>query len=481
RVCNNNHMFTNNHCLDNESRLQNTEIWFNYQRTTCGGSTDSGTIKVTGKDLLKTDANLDYSLFTVNDFSNIASFGNFGLDPRAPELNEIIYIAQHGAGNRKELSIESDQNEGNLCRIDSPSIGGRDAGYLCDTTGGSSGSPVLAGSTNQVIALHHFGGCENAGVRIDKIWPQVSDFFGGVVPQGDGGTTLPNQAPVAEMSFSCTELSCTFDGSGSSDVDGTIGGYSWNINGTAASGQTANHTFASAGSYSVSLTVTDNDNATNTQTQTVAVSDSHSTNELQSGVPINNQAGAKDAEADYFINTTANDSEVVISMSGGTGDADLYVKKGGIPTKTSYDCRPYETGNNETCTVTVGTPGTVNVKLIGYSAYSGVSLVATATSDGGPTNDFPQTGISGTSGDWARYIYTVPAGVSTINVSTTGGSGDSDLYVKNGAEPTTSAYDCRPYASGNEESCSVAVSAGEVVHIGLRAYYTYSGVTLDVK
>jgi hypothetical protein len=66
-------------------------------------------------------------------------------------------------------------------------------------------------------------------------------------------------------------------------------------------------------------------------------------------------------------------------------------------------------------------------------------------------------------------------------VTTTGGTGDVDLYVNKGVEPSTSLYQCRPYRWGNSESCTVAVDGGEVVHIGLRGFIDYSGVTLDVN
>ena len=95
--------------------------------------------------------------------------------------------------------------------------------------------------------------------------------------------------------------------------------------------------------------------------------------------------------------------------------------------------------------------------------------------------DFPQTGLSATSGNWERFTYTVPQGKSQIEVTTSGGTGDADLYVNKGTAPTTSVYECRPYSTGNNESCTVAVSAGEVVHIGVRAYRNFSGVTLDVQ
>jgi serine protease len=483
RVGSDNHMFTNNHCLDDQSTLANTEIWFNYQKTTCGGSSYAGTIKVTGKDLLKTDYDLDYSLFTVNNFANIASFGNFGLDARAPSLGEVIYIPQHGSGNPKELSIDSDQNASGKCEIDVASANGRgtntDTGYFCDTIGGSSGSPVLAASSNKVIALHHFGGCENQGVRIDKIWPQVSSYFNGVPPVGDSGTPTGNQAPVAQASISCSALSCSFDGSGSSDVDGTVVSHAWNFGDSSSlNGANVNHTYANNGTYTVTLTVTDDGGKTDTYSESVAVSDNAS-NELQSGVSVDNLSAAKDGEVVYFINTTQNNTTVTVNMSGGTGDADLYVKRGGVPTKTDYDCRPYANGNNESCTAEVGTPDSVYVKLIGYSAFSGVSVVATNSVV--TPSDFPKTNLSGSNNAWDRYTYSVPAGVSQVVVSTTGGTGDADLYVRKGAEPSTTTYDCRPYKNGNAETCTVAVAGGDTVHIGIRAYSDYTGLTLNVQ
>jgi hypothetical protein len=44
-----------------------------------------------------------------------------------------------------------------------------DVSYYCDTAGGSSGSPVLSRKTGKVVALHHFGGCPNSGVRADLL------------------------------------------------------------------------------------------------------------------------------------------------------------------------------------------------------------------------------------------------------------------------------------------------------------------------
>jgi Bacterial pre-peptidase C-terminal domain len=62
------------------------------------------------------------------------------------------------------------------------------------------------------------------------------------------------------------------------------------------------------------------------------------------------------------------------SMTG-TGDADLYVRRGSAPTTTSYDCRPYTSGSAETCTVTLAAPGPIHVMVRGYAAASTFALV----------------------------------------------------------------------------------------------------------
>ncbi len=185
RVSSSNRMFTNNHCIATAAGVAAAEFWFNYQRSTCTGA-QAAVTKVAGDQMLKTNTTLDYTLFTVKNFSTISGFGYLGLDPRAAAANEGLFIAGHPGGRMKELSVADTQNSGGKCRVDAPSVTGNapnsDVGYYCDTEGGSSGSPVLARSSGKVIALHHFGGCFNSGAKMSLIWPQVSTYFGGVIP-----------------------------------------------------------------------------------------------------------------------------------------------------------------------------------------------------------------------------------------------------------------------------------------------------------
>lgn len=205
-------------------------------------------------------------------------------------------------------------------------------------------------------------------------------------------------------------------------------------------------------------------------------------NELENGVSVT-FSGAQGSETDFTFDVPSSASNVSFDMSGGTGDADIYVKFGSAPTTSSYDCRPYRNGNTESCDFTAQT-GTYYVMVRGYTSYSNVNLVA--THDGGGTNPPPAGGsatlenLSGASGSFTHYYVDIPAGMSSLNVQMSGGSGDADLYVRRGSQPTTSSYDCRPYRYGNNETCSFSNPAQDRWYISIRGYSSYSGVTLQV-
>jgi hypothetical protein len=59
----------------------------------------------------------------------------------------------------------------------------------------------------------------------------------------------------------------------------------------------------------------------------------------------------------------------------GTGDADLYVRIGSAPTLSSYDCRPYQAGSDESCEVTITQPRPIHVMVRGYAATSTFQIV----------------------------------------------------------------------------------------------------------
>jgi hypothetical protein len=70
--------------------------------------------------------------------------------------------------------------------------------------------------------------------------------------------------------------------------------------------------------------------------------------------------GAAGSEKFYKIDVPAGQDELEILTTSGTGDVDLYVRLGALPTTTSYDYRPYKVGNEETVTVANFAAGTVS-------------------------------------------------------------------------------------------------------------------------
>jgi PKD repeat protein len=86
----------------------------------------------------------------------------------------------------------------------------------------------------------------------------------------------PNVPPTATIGSSgsggVAPYAVNFDGSGSSDPDGSITNYSWDLgNGRTATGPTASANYTSPGEYTVTLTVTDNRGATGTATKVITV------------------------------------------------------------------------------------------------------------------------------------------------------------------------------------------------------------------
>ncbi len=128
---------------------------------------------------------------------------------------------------------------------------------------------------------------------------------------------------------------------------------------------------------------------------------------LQSGVPVNNIAGALNSQQFFTIDVQAGSSQLDVALSGGSGDADLYVRFGAAPTLSSYDCRPFLNGNNESCQFTNPAAGTWHIMLVGFSAYSGATLVATVSGGGGgggggSTTVYSENFDAGTATGWNK-------------------------------------------------------------------------------
>jgi hypothetical protein len=116
-----------------------------------------------------------------------------------------------------------------------------------------------------------------------------------------------------------------------------------------------------------------------------------------------------------------------------------------------------------------------NTSRMKSASFTVNPLLGTALTSGVAVN-----GIGGAIGDMSLlYRIYVPAGTTLLTVQLSGGSGDLDIYVRDGAVPDYDDWDCRPWAGGNNETCSFPnPTTGGVYYIWIDVYDTAAGASL---
>lgn len=125
--------------------------------------------------------------------------------------------------------------------------------------------------------------------------------------------------------------------------------------------------------------VTAEDNATNESAQSSTVSatiSSGSGNVLTNGVAQTGLNGSSGNQIFYVLEVPSGATSLSFNLSGGSGDADLYVRYGSLPTTTTFTCRSWNYSNNESCVINSIQAGTYHVMINAYNNYSGASLMA---------------------------------------------------------------------------------------------------------
>ncbi|HEV7365584.1 MAG TPA: PKD domain-containing protein [Gemmatimonadales bacterium] len=160
--------------------------------------------------------------------------------------------------------------------------------------------------------------------------------------------TVPNKAPTASFTASCTSLTCTFTDA-SADADGSVKAWNWSFgDGGSATVRNPTYTYDLEDNYTVTLIVTDDKGATGTTTRSVTATP-----------PPTNNAPV----ADYTVVCT----DLSCQFTDKTSDTDGTVNS-----------RTWDFGDN-TATSTEANP------LHVYSAGGPVTVTLTATDDDGDT------------------------------------------------------------------------------------------------
>ena len=207
------------------------------------------------------------------------------------------------------------------------------------------------------------------------------------VSSGGGDTNKP---PVSNFSYTYGSGRSVSFKDASSDPDGSIVKREWSFgDGGTSTEASPSYTYKADGAFTVSLTVTDDKGATHSSKQDVKIDCGTSCgggNVLENGKPVTGVSGSQGSDQVWTMSVPANAGNLRFTIAGGTGDADLYVRRDSAPTDTAYDCRPYLHGNDETCGIPNAAAGTYHVRLKGYKSFSGVTLTgAWGVSGGGQT------------------------------------------------------------------------------------------------
>ena len=111
---------------------------------------------------------------------------------------------------------------------------------------------------------------------------------------------------------------------------------------------------------------------------------------------------------------------------------------------------------------------------LSFALELGNSTGTTPPPPTGSSGEF--TNLAAAKGSWVYKTIVVPAGAKSLQINMSGGTGDADMYVRQGANPTTTTYACRPYKTGNTESCTLTNPVAGNWIVGVRAYSAFSGV-----
>ena len=176
-------LLTNQHCISNAAEAATAVVEF--------GVDSAAAVPVSFRvsKIEAVDAPLDYSLLRLT--GDASKFGRLFVGPAATSQLPLV-VVQHPQGLPKKAAFPPN------CSVGSTSVAGvdnllNDFGHVCDTLGGSSGSPVVESTDGAVVGLHHWrwpDGAkipENQAVHIALI---VKDLAAKVQGGGLGKETL---------------------------------------------------------------------------------------------------------------------------------------------------------------------------------------------------------------------------------------------------------------------------------------------------
>lgn len=450
-----------NHCIADQTTASTLETRWFYRSSSCNlSSTNSSTTTlIGGAVLLYNSAVTDTSFLKLNRAAPTGSYFA-GWWPSLPMSTSSVVGIHHPTGDLLKISF------------------GSVAGYLDCTADNGSGSyscSDTAASSAEFISVTWQQGITESGSSGSGLWAQSSDgsyylvgtLRGGTSSCGGAGADTYGRFDLAYNtalkqwldSGAVSTYALTVTKTGSGTVTSSPSGINCGTDCTESYTSGTNVTLTATAATGSSFSGWGGACSGTSTTCTVSMSEAKTVSAnfigtLSNGMQLTALSGALDSETRYAITVPAGATNLKIVTSGGTGDVDVYVRFGSMPTTTTYDCRAYSPGNGETCTLAAPFAGTYYVLLVGYEAFSGVALVSSYTSTPATT-----TSVADCIFNWAESYYAslfAPAGA----VSLTSGPYYYRYYATTNSYLGTSSSDNHLYYIG-------LLSGGGLLDVGL--------------
>ncbi len=205
---------------------------------------------------------------------------------------------------------------------------------------------------------------------------------------------------------------------------------------------------------------------------------------LTAGTPLS-VSGPIDSMGFAYVEPPAGTPVLQIALRGGSGDPDLFVSD---PTGGEY--LSGRDGSNETLSFATPDAGRWLIEVDGYTAYSTVSLAATAITPLPLSPNAVLRGLGEIAGVERFYRIPVPAQSSVLRITTSGTTGDVDLYMNQGSPAVcqqddsvdeTCTYTVSSTNDGDSEAITILTPVAGDWYLDLTSFLDYSDVTLTTS
>ena len=286
-----------------------------------------------------------------------------------------------------------------------------------------------------------------------------------------GRASFPDQPPTASATSTCTTLTCAFDGTGSTDPDGSVASYAWDFgDGHTATGATPVHGYAAAGTYTYTLTVTDDQGTagpafqgqvsvtapTTAPVAFVAAAHSYAT-AATSGKVTTPTVGAGDTEL-LFVSASNTTANAISTPSGWTPVA----TQSASPVQLAVFRRTAASGDSgSVVTVGLASASQVSMQLLDYSGVGAAAVSTAGASDSATATHVAPSAMVTTAGSWVISFWSDKSSTTTgWNPPSSVTSRDANVGAGSGRVTAAIADSAAPLATGSYPSQTATVTGG---------------------